>query len=215
VEKTAPLFAQEVAHTFGAVAAESPHYDGGNHSKDTQIIDPFAFDFVRLRPYSSAPPGPVAPFIGDVMGVGLHQGKDLTLYNAYDWEYMRKKLVELETQDLTKVSLDENEGQKKLVEEVQRSFIGLQRIQVDPESTLYSKPGFKWHWTRSGFQLLIEGKPNTNRSGFAPSAESTLSALKELGIKEFYAPIDGKPLRIVVPTTPIINCHIDDTQPSG
>jgi hypothetical protein len=213
VEKTAPLFAQEVAHTFDAVAPESPHYDGGNHSKDLNVIDPSAFDFVRLRLYSSAPPGPLGPFTGDVMGVGLHQGRDLTLYNAYDWEYLRKKLVGLETQALT--NLDENEVQKKLIERVQKPFIGLQRIQVESESTLYSKPGFKWHWRRIGFQLLMERKPNTNRSSLAPSAESVLVALRELGIKEIYAPIDGKPLSIVLSSTPLINCHIDHTHPGG
>jgi hypothetical protein len=214
VEFTAPLFAQEVAHTFGAVAKDSPHYDGGSHSKDTHIIDPFAFDFVRLRPYSSAPPGPGNLFLEDVMHGTLSEGRDSNLYNAFDWEYLRKKLVELETQALT--NLHENEGQKKLVEEVQKPFVGLQRIQVeDPKSTLYSKSGSEWHWTSSGFQLLIEGKPKTNRSGLAPSAESIIFALRELGIKEIYAPIDGKPLSVVVPTTPVATCHINDMPPSG
>ena len=144
----------------------------------------------------------------------MASGRDLTLYNAYDWEYLRKKLVELETQALT--NLQENEGQKNLVEEVQKPFVGLQRIQVeDPASTLYSKPGFRWHWTQNGFQLLTERRRNTNGSGLAPSAETILFTLRELGIKEIYAPIDGKHLSIVVTTTPLINCHIDDAHPSG
>jgi len=127
---------------------------------------------------------------------------------------LSKKLVELEIQALT--NLNEKEGQKKLVEQVQKPFVGLQRIKVeDPESTLYSKPGFKWHWTRFGFQLLIEGKPNTNRSGLAPSADSVLFALRELGVKEIYAPIDGKPLSIVGLATPLVTCHIDDTHPNA
>ena len=44
--------AQEIAHNFGVVAKDSPHVDSGTHSKDLILGDPFAFDFVRLRPYS-------------------------------------------------------------------------------------------------------------------------------------------------------------------
>jgi hypothetical protein len=109
---------------------------------------------------------------------------------------------------LYSTNLDEKEGQKKLVEEVQTADAGLQKIQVeDPESALCSKPGFEWHWTRVRFQRLIEGKPKTN-TGLAPSTESVLFALRELGIKEIYAPIDGKPLRIVINTTALVTRYI-------
>jgi hypothetical protein len=47
---------------------------------------------------------------------------------------------------LYSTNLDEKEGQKKPVEEVQTADAGLQKIQVeDPESALCSKPGFEWH----------------------------------------------------------------------
>jgi hypothetical protein len=110
---------------------------------------------------------------------------------------------------LYSTNLDEKEGQKKLVEEVQTADAGLQKIQVeDPESALCSKPGLDWHWTRVRFQRLIEGKPKTNKPGLAPSTDSVLLALRELGIKEIYAPIDGKPLNIVINTTRLVTCYI-------
>jgi len=194
VENTAPIIAQEVAHNFGIVSKESPHFDGDYHSKDLQLVDPFAFDFHHLRPYSAAPPGPWGSYLGDVMSDAWSQGKDLTLYNAYDWEHLRKRLVELSNQ-----ALDESEGQKKLVEEVQAAFLGLQKIHVeDPEPTLNLRPGFEWHWTRIGFQPLIEGKIKRNESGLALSAESVLFALRELGVKEVYAPIDEKSLGFII-----------------
>jgi hypothetical protein len=90
-QTTASIMAQEVAHNFGCVSGASPHSDGGWHSKDPDILDPFAFDFVLLRPYLGVPRGPLA----DVMGQHLGRGKDLVLFSAYDWEHLRKKLVEL------------------------------------------------------------------------------------------------------------------------
>lgn len=69
---------------------------------------------------------------------------------------------------------------EKMVDDIQKAFVGLQKIQVEhPESTLSSKPGFEWHWTRLGFQSLIEGKTRTERrSGLAPSIEIVLLALR-------------------------------------
>jgi hypothetical protein len=191
-ETTASLMAHEVGHSFGCVSGLSPHFDGGWHSKDLDLLDPYAFDFLLLRPYITVPRGPLA----DVMGQHYGRGKDLTLFSDYDWEHLRQRLVEISA--LASENLDQSGRKKKLVEEVQTAFVGLQKIHVeDPESTLSSKPGFEWHWTRMGFQRLIEGKPNGNRSGLAWSAESIIFALKQLGIKEVYAPIDGKPLSIV------------------
>jgi hypothetical protein len=141
------------------------------------------------------------------MGQHYGRGKDLTLFSAYDWEHLRQRLVEISA--LVPENLDQNGRKKKLVEEVQTAFVGLQKIQVeDPESTLSSKPGFEWHWTRMGFQRLIEGKPKGNSSGLAQSVESIIFALKQLGIKECYAPIDGKPLSIVINN----NCYCHSLQ---
>ncbi|HEX6293556.1 MAG TPA: hypothetical protein VFZ46_00250 [Nitrososphaeraceae archaeon] len=82
--------------------------------------------------------GPLA----DVIGPHYGRGKDLTLFSAYDWEHLPQRLVEISA--LVPENLDQNGRKKKLVEEVQTAFVGLQKIQVeDPESTLSSKPGFE------------------------------------------------------------------------
>jgi adenosine deaminase len=47
----------------------------------------------------------------------------------------------------------------------------------------------------------MEGKPKRNGYGLNPSVEMILSTLRELDIKEFCAPVDGKPLTIVTNTT--------------
>jgi hypothetical protein len=209
---TASIVAQEVGHTFGLEPKDSPHYDGGSHSTDTQLIDPFAFDFVLLRPYY--PPQGGANFLQDVMFPFLSEGMNSILFNAYDWEHLRRELVEISA--LALKGLNESGGKKKLVGEVQKLFAKLQKIQVqNPESTLSSKPGFEWHWRRNGFQRLVEGKPYRNKSGLAPSAESLLSTLKELGVKEFYAPIDGKPLTIITNTTVHVTCYNNGIRSSG
>jgi hypothetical protein len=202
--------AQEIAHNFGVVAKDSPHVDSGTHSKDLILGDPFAFDFVRLRPYSAAPPGPIGPYLGDVMSIAWQQGFDLTLFSAYDWEHLRKRLVNLPTQALT--NKDKMKRPKKPVEEVKNAFVGVEKIQVkNPKSTLYPKTGFEWHWTHIGFQPLIKGKTKRNRRGLAFSAESVLHALRELGAKEVYVPIEGKPLGFVVSPARInsIGCKLD------
>ena len=91
IRMTAGCFAQELGHNFGLEPAGSPHFqdptDPG-HSKDAIILDPFAFDFVLQRHYT-------AP-IGDTMnnmGGGAFKGADAILFNAYDWEFMRKQFV--------------------------------------------------------------------------------------------------------------------------
>ena len=204
VENTAPIMAQEVAHNFGAVSPSSPYFDGGYHSKNPEIIDPFAFDFVLLKPYYPYSQGPLGAFLGDVMSYAWQQGKDQTLFNAYDWEHLRRKLVDLPLQAMKDQgeaeSKDKEKSKKdKMVENIQNAFTDLQKINpYTAESTLTSKPGFEWHWTRMGFQRLIEGKARKNRSGLAPSAEAVLSAMRDNGVKEVYAPVDGKSLDIVI-----------------
>jgi hypothetical protein len=213
VENTAPIFAQEIAHGFGAEPKESPHFDGGYHSKDPNIIDPFAFDFVRLVPYHPPPPG---RYLGDVMSYAWGQGRDSTLYNAYDWEHLRKRLVGLKSHALKKQNETENE--ERTVEDIHKAFADLQKIHPHTsESTLTSKIGFEWHWTRLGFQRLVEGKAREKRSGLAPSAESVLSTLRELGVKEVYAPIDEKILGIVVnpDRDNSVGCDVGDVRSIG
>jgi Repeat of unknown function (DUF5648) len=95
IEMTAAGVAQEIGHNFGLEPPTSPHYqdpaDPG-HSKDPFIYDQFAYDFINNRVYD--------PQIGDTMnnlGGGAFQGVDHVAFNAYDWEYLRSKLLELDS----------------------------------------------------------------------------------------------------------------------
>jgi hypothetical protein len=206
-QTTASIMAQEVGHNFGCVSGFSPHSDGHWHSKDPDILDPFAFDFVLLRPYLGVPRGPLA----DVMGQHWGRGKDLTLFSAYDWEHLRRRLVALS--DMAPESVDETETEKfekKVADDLQMTFADLQQIEVEnPESTLPSKPGFEWHWTRLGFQLLKKGEQNS--SELTENVEMIFSTIKKLGISKFYAPIGGKPMNIIInpDRNSYINCKLD------
>ncbi len=192
-ETTASIMAQEVAHNFGCVSGFSPHTDGGWHSKDPDILEPAAstaFDFVLLRPYLGVPRGPVA----DVMGVNWGRGKDLVLFNEYDWEHLRKRL--LAPPGITsEIKGEKNQyALKKMTDDLESSFAD-QKINVENyEKSLSSKPNLKWHLTRSGFQLLKKGQYDFDPT----SIEMIFSNLEKLGIKEIYAPVYGKPFPVVV-----------------
>ena len=202
-ETTASYMAQEIAHTFGIVSGDSPYTDGGGHSILVDLMDPTAFDFVRLKPYYPSD-DPVA----DVMGIALGRGRDLTLFNEFDWERLRQRLVEISA--LTVKGESKKEKRKKMLDRVGAPFKGLQKIQViHPKLTLSSKPGFDWHWTKNGFQSLKMRNPKANKSAFAPSAVNILSVLKKLEANDAYVPIDGKPLSIVITPIPRMNCQLE------
>ncbi len=202
-EFTGPIMAQEIGHLFGLEPRESPHFEDpldGLHSKDPGHYDPFAFDFYLLRPYQPPPYG----FVGDVMnnfGGGVGQGRDMVLYNAFDWEYLRKKLVKLP--GASRSTAAERRPSKRqraeLVTALRRVFGDETELRVDsPGRTLPTKQGFVWHWTPRGFQLVKRVKAMTARSGLAPSVEGVRSWLEDLGIREAYAPVGDRPLRMVI-----------------
>lgn len=197
VEKTASVLAQEVGHLFGLEPANSPHSDGGGHSKNRAVVDPFAFDFLLLKPYQVQ----AGDFIGDVMGVGWHQGKDKVLFNAFDWEHLRQQLVRLpgvsaaavETERLTK------KEQATLVEELNRRFAAEPVLALaKPGSALSKKGDEMWHWTSEGFQRLREGSARKSRTNRAASVEGLRAWLEALGVSEVYAPIDDRRLQLVI-----------------
>lgn len=195
-ETTASIMAQEVAHNFGCVSGSSPYTDGSWHSKFPEILEPgasCAFDFVLLRPYLGVPRGPVA----DAMDGFWGRGKDLVLYNAYDWEHLRQKLVA--ASGIASESEDENEPEeykKKVTNDLETSFADLTPIKVENyDSILSPKPGFEWYWTHLGFQLLRKGIQTYDPT---TSVETIFSALEKDGITEVYAPIAGKPFPIIV-----------------
>ncbi len=200
---TGSILAQEVGHLFGLEPKESPHFEDpldGLHSKDPAHSDPFAFDFYLLKPYQPPPNG----FLGDVMnnfGGGVWQGRDMVLYNAFDWEYLRQKLVKLPgvARSSAKARRSAKEQQKEAVATLNAVFSGETAIKVEnPRKALPAREGFAWHWTARGFQPAARGSGKKDRSELGPSVEGVLSWLDDLGITEFYAPVGDRPLRMVI-----------------
>lgn len=93
VEMTAPCFAHEIGHNLGLEPPSSPHYDPTDpgHSKEWQVDDPLAFDFLHLVSFTHRPDRP----LGDVMGRGMHYGADGVSYNTFDWNFLRERLMTL------------------------------------------------------------------------------------------------------------------------
>jgi hypothetical protein len=212
------MLAQEVGHLFGLEPRTSPHFEDpldSNHSKDPRHLDPFAFDFYLLRPY--LPFIPSGGFVGDPMnntGRGVAQGRDMILYNTFDWEHLRQKFMRLP--GAPRSSLDAGGGeasknvQKRIGTDLQVTFTNNPEIEVeDLESTLYSKPGYEWHWTSLGFQLVRKDKYTKSKSRLTPSVEVIRSALRGLRIRKARFPVANQPLTMVLsPTRETINCEI-------
>jgi hypothetical protein len=86
------VFCQESGHGFNLEPSESPHYDGGGHSKD-QVIDPAETDLGFDVQYNQPLPG----FMYDLMyggGIGYATNRNFSP-NSWDWEYLRKKFLAL------------------------------------------------------------------------------------------------------------------------
>ena len=222
-EQTASLMAQEVGHLFGLEPRTSPHFEDPldpDHSKDPGHFDPsFAFDFYLLRPY--LPFVPPSGFLGDPMNSlagGVWQGRDMVLYNAFDWEHLRQKFMKLP--GAPRIGLDaEGKGssknmQKKMVTDLQTIFADDREIEIDNlESALYSKPGYEWHWTAQGFQLVRKGGNTRSKSRLTPSVEMIRSALRDLGIRKAYLPVANRPLTMVINPKTYPSVHSEKISP--
>jgi hypothetical protein len=195
---TAPLIAQEIGHNFGLEPPDSPHYDGGGHSEDPQIEDPFnAFDFIREQPYYPPSPG---LYLGDIMSWAWDQGNNSTLFNTFDWEHLRKEIMKL-----LSTGSDVNPN---YISERDPSQISLRDPSIEPQlptkQQYYEKilepkaEGYQWQWTTRGIQAIkpaIMGKKSN-----PPISESLHSILAHLDDEEdvdlVYLPIGDKPLTI-------------------
>jgi hypothetical protein len=210
-EMTGSIIGQEVGHLFGLEPKESPHFEDpldGLHSKDPVLTDPFAFDFYLLKHYQ---PGPGA-FLGDVMnglGGGVWQGRDMSLYNAFDWEYLRKKLVRLPgvaARSIVEAKRPSKAHERKVVAALDTMFADENEIDVrNPQKTLPSRDGYTWHWTSRGFQPVKEDEKKTGPR-LSPHAEAIRTSLEGLGIRQAYAPVADRPLRAVI--TPNANAYM-------
>lgn len=195
-EQTASVLAQEVGHLFGLVPGNSPHDDGGSHSRDRAVIDPYAFNFVLLKPYEV----PSNSFIGDVMGIGWQQGRDMTLFSAFDWEHLRQHLPKFPGSSSLMANnkrLTKNQ-QNEVVNEFHKSFANEPKLYIsDIGKALPPRKGYVWHWTSNGFQLMSGPSDKKSRSRLAPSVEGIRSWLKDLGVKDAFAPIGDRQIRLV------------------
>jgi hypothetical protein len=210
-EFTGPIMAQEIGHLFGLEPRESPHFEDpldGLHSKDPAHNDPLAFDFYLLKPYQPPP----FVFIGDVMnntGGGLSQGRDMVLYNAFDWEYLRQRFVRLPgvARSVTEEERPSKQQQEEVIAEVNARFADEPTIEVaNPGQALADKPGFAWHWTPQGFQPAR--RVNEKKTGFRlPDVEGLRTWLEDIGVKEVYAPIGDRPVRKVINPRAYVSLH--------
>ncbi|MGH9977834.1 MAG: hypothetical protein ACRD8Z_18660, partial [Nitrososphaeraceae archaeon] len=59
--------------------------------------------------------------------------------------------------------------QKKMVTDLHATFAANPEIEVEGfDSALYSKPGYEWHWTIMGFQLIEKGKDARSKFRLSP-----------------------------------------------
>ena len=197
LEMTAPCFAQEVGHLFGLEPGGSPHFQDLNnpfHSKDPAIYDPYAFDFVNKRIY----PAP-NHFLGDTLnnlGSGAWQGADSVMYNAYDWEYIRQGLMNL---NANPTGTEINPALRdtcafRLLNQLQKT------IPVPPNTfvqTIGSRADGKiYKWTDHGFVPIIPpGDPYAKF--YTKAAEIVVKEFIKTKVDEVYIPIENKPMDII------------------
>lgn len=209
-EMTGSILAQEVGHLFGLEPPDSPHFEDPldeDHSKDPVINDHFAFDFYLLKHYSP----PSGSFLGDAMnnfGGGVRQGRDMVLYNAFDWEHLRKRLAALVTSSRTGSST--RRSSRKTQEDdtlpaFGSAFSGASAIKTsNPIASLPRKTGYSWAWTAQGFQLVLRAGSKRGSVEQDPTAASIFRLLEGEGVKEFFAPVGRRSLPMVLHPSALI-----------
>ncbi|PSL43403.1 hypothetical protein CLV51_10892 [Chitinophaga niastensis] len=202
-QMTAPCFAQEIGHNFGLEPVGSPHYqdpyDPG-HSKDSVVVDPFAFDFIRQTSY--LPAQPPASVLGDVMNnwtTGAWQGADSVSYNAYDWEYLRQQFIQLDS-----TGTEKNPALNNPCDPLYAKWP--HSMPPEPPSTyqhLIGSPadGRHWVWTNHGLQPIDPDNPVFRKpaqySAAATGLKIILEELADHKVSEVYLPMNNKPLEVV------------------
>ena len=94
--------------------------------------------------------------------MGVAQGRDMVLYNAFDWEHLRQKFMQLPGAPRSSFDVKGKDAfknvQKKLIADLQGRFTDSHEIEIeDLESKLYSKPGYEWYWTSLGVSAYKKG----------------------------------------------------------
>lgn len=139
-------------------------------------------------------------------GGGLSQGRDMVLYNAFDWEHLRKRFVKLPgaARSVPGSQRSPREARKDMEATLDAAFVNATSFKVDnPVKALPTRQG-NWHWTAHGFQLAAGSGDRKGRAKLAPSAEGIGACLAERSVTEFYAPVADHPLPLVInPNAPI------------
>ncbi|MBD0367243.1 MAG: hypothetical protein ICV53_14215, partial [Flavisolibacter sp.] len=206
LEMSAGCFAQEIGHNFGLEPPNSPHYqdplDPG-HSKDSHLIDPFAYDFINNRLYN---PPMQNRFLGDVMNNfagGIFQGADYALFNSVDWEYLRLEFM--------KIGYSGTEINPSYQDPCGGPGISRPRLPSEIHHIIGSRAGgLQWEWTTHGFKPVPPRGPESRRTHLRN--EGLLLVLKELqkqGLEDLYIVIGNHPLNIVsqVSNSFLLNFH--------
>lgn len=207
-EFTAAILAQEVGHLFGLEPRDSPHFEDpldGLHSKDPGHFDPFAFDFKLMKPYT-IPPG---RFLGDVMnnlGGGVGQGSDLVLYNAFDWEHLRKRFIALPGGPRT--ARLASMRPPVLIATLNAVYAAEPEFNVGrPAESLPARPGHAWQWTSTGLMPARTAGASKLKPSLGGGAEDIRAWLAALGVKKAYSPVGDRPLSLIVNPDATVTLH--------
>jgi hypothetical protein len=199
---TGAILAQEIGHLFGCEPKDSPHFEDpldGLHSKDPVLTDPFAFDFYRLKRYEP----PTNGFLGDVMnnfGGGVGQGSDMVLFNAFDWEHLRKRFVKLPgiggvARSARTARPRAADAEKMIAEALPRdTLVKVKRL----AESLPVMRGATWQWTARGFEPVPAAAGVRRRSPLGASAQSIAAWIEACGVGEVHVPLANRPLPMVV-----------------
>jgi len=192
VDMTAPAIAQEVGHLFGLEPAGSPGFQDPNnpaHSKNSQVIDPYAFDFVNKKPFPTGIPN---HFLRDTMNnlaSGVWQGSDSVMYSPFDWEWMRKGIDALNNQSTgTEINPATTDTcgvhyllpMRKTIALPPNQYLHLIGSRAD---------GKLYKWGDHGF-VPIDPKGDPDTPYYRNQAERVVKEFISLDVKEVYIPKD-------------------------
>jgi hypothetical protein len=156
-----------------------------------------------MKPYIP----PLGRFLGDVMnnfGGGVGQGSDLVLYNAFDWEHLRKRFVALPG-IARSARMAAGRRPKDTAAALQAFFANEPEINVEsPGKSLLARPGHAWRWTSTGFMPEKAAKSSKSKSSIGGGVDDIRAWLAGIGVKQAYAPFADRPLSLIVnPEAPV------------
>ena len=96
VDFTGTVCAHEIGHSLGLEPANSPFFNGSDHSTESHVFDdPYGYNFFLGAPYRYDPMfmGRWGRGVGDMMLTGWFEGPQAAVYNWFDWEALRQTLL--------------------------------------------------------------------------------------------------------------------------